>query len=202
MHVHTKRYSRCSQMEPERLIAQAVRMGLDGVVITEHHRQWTQEELKALVEASEAPYFLLLSGCEYTSSHGDILLYGMPDEAISAMQPGWSPAQVFERVTACEAAAVWAHPTRSPASYDGVMTSLPWCGIEVASANMQDNERRLAVRLAEAIKVPPVIASDAHQIRDLGRFATEFLEPIQSIKDLRDALRRGRFQLSAAIQRR
>jgi hypothetical protein len=41
VHLHTRRYSRCSRIEPGALIDRAVRAGLDGVVITEHHHQWS-----------------------------------------------------------------------------------------------------------------------------------------------------------------
>jgi len=53
IHVHTRRFSPCSTVDPEQLIDQAVRAGLDGVVVTEHGCQWDQAELDALAASSD-----------------------------------------------------------------------------------------------------------------------------------------------------
>ena len=79
-HLHTSRYSGDSKIDPFKLIPKAVERGLHGVVITEHHHAWPQEELDELLEAANVPGFVLLAGFEYTSSHGDVLIYGLNQE--------------------------------------------------------------------------------------------------------------------------
>jgi len=88
LHLHTSRYSGDSVLDPNKLIARAVHAGLDGVVITEHHHIWEPSELEALVAEGPAPGFILLSGFEYTSSSGDILIYGLAPEHCAAFEPG------------------------------------------------------------------------------------------------------------------
>ena len=53
LHVHTSRYSFCSHISPEELIRLAPERGIDGIVITEHDWQWTNEEIKNLQESLE-----------------------------------------------------------------------------------------------------------------------------------------------------
>jgi hypothetical protein len=60
--------------------------------------------------------------------------------------------------------------------------------------NMQEHEQRLAATLAAAINVRPVAASDAHDLDHVGRYVTEFDDPIQTIADLHESFRRGRFR--------
>lgn len=85
LHVHTNRYSPCSRIPPEQLVRQALRAGLDGLAITEHHRQWEEEELGALVNANGASRFTLLAGFEYSSSQGDLLIYGVPSDQVLSL---------------------------------------------------------------------------------------------------------------------
>ena len=88
--MHTRRYSKCSVIDPDRLIRQAVRVGLDGIVITEHHHQWTDTELAELVAKSGEFGFLALAAFEYTSSQGDLLIYGLKPSQVAEVSAGWT----------------------------------------------------------------------------------------------------------------
>jgi len=195
LHVHTSRYSPCSRLDPGRLISQAVKVGLDGVVITEHHHQWSQEELDTLVSRSDAPWFLLLSGFEYSSTKGDMLVYGLDPRHTASFQPGWTPRRALEHAQGLGAACIAAHPTRRGFGFHEDLLSLPFSAIEVCSVNLELHEQRLAARLAHDLGIPPIAASDAHVLRDLGRHSTEFLDPIRSHLELHDALIHGRFRV-------
>ncbi|GMW03750.1 MAG: hypothetical protein AMXMBFR84_48840 [Candidatus Hydrogenedentota bacterium] len=195
LHLHTKRYSACSQIEPDRLIDRAVRAGLDGVVITEHHHQWTDRELSELVERSGHPGFRLLAGFEYTSSHGDILIYGLePDEA-KRFTPRWAPEKALELAYGLGAVCIAAHPTRAGLSFDDRIINLQLNAIEVRSVNLQAHEQALALKLSGTLGIPPVTCSDAHRLEDVGRFATVFSDVITTREDLKAALSRGRFSI-------
>ena len=199
LHVHTRRYSACSQVNPARLIARAVKAGMHGVVIMEHHRQWSQEELKNLVESSGHPGFLLLAGFEYTSARGDILIYGLEPGHVALFEPGRPPREALKRATDLGGCCIAAHPTRASLGFDEDILTLPFAAIEVASMNMKPHEQRLAAKIAEATGAGTVAASDAHHVADVGRYATEFLEPIHSMRELQDCLRRGRFRLAGSL---
>lgn len=198
MHLHTSRYSVCSKLDADRLVKQAIKAGLDGVVITEHHHVWNRDELDALLEAVDEPNFLLVAGFEYTSSQGDILVYGLEPEQAGAFAPGKPPEEVIAEFNALGAACVAAHPTRAGLGFDKRIAELPLDAMEVQSVNLKEHEQRLALSLSESVGIAPVTCSDAHRLDDVGRYATEFLDPIRTIADFRDALKDGRFRAVGA----
>src|SRR5437667_6169476 len=75
LHMHTTRHSLDSQMDPFVLVRQARKVGLDGVVITEHDWLWTEPELDEL--RSAAPGLIILAGVEVTAAEGHFLAYGV-----------------------------------------------------------------------------------------------------------------------------
>ncbi len=193
MHMHTTRYSRCSRIDASKLIGQAVRAGLDGIVITEHHHQWSQQEIDQLVAESGHPGFLVMAGFEYTSNKGDILMYGVPDQHVKEFTPAWPPEKAVALAQRYGGTCVAAHPTREGMSFDDRIARLQLAALEVASVNLKPHEQRLAKRLAENIKRPMVACSDAHDLAAVGTYATEFSDLIMGIRDLQAALANGRF---------
>ena len=196
IHLHTSRYSGDSVMDPNQLIQQAVKRGLHGVCITEHHNLWCQDELDELVSRAKAPGFVLLAGFEYTSSHGDVLIYGLNEEQASTFIPRkFSPEAAIAQAQEWGAACIAAHPTRQGLGYDERIMGLSLQGMEVQSCNLNFNEQRLAFKLAKQLKLSGTASSDAHRLADLGRYCTEFLIPIQTMGDLVSALKQGQFQI-------
>jgi predicted metal-dependent phosphoesterase TrpH len=194
LHLHTSRYSKCSRIDAGKLIRRAAQVGLDGVVITEHHRIWEDEELEELKAQSDVPGFIVLAAFEYTSSQGDVLIYGLKASQEREFVPGRAPELAIERARELGAACIAAHPTRAGMGYDQRIFTMPLDAVEVRSVNLKEHEQRLAMDLAENAMLPPVTCSDAHRLEDVGRYATEFFDPIQSIDDLKAALKRGRFR--------
>lgn len=197
IHLHTSRYSGDSVMDPNQLIRQAVKRGLQGVCITEHHNLWRQDELDELMSQANTPGFVLLAGFEYTSSHGDVLIYGLNEEQCKTFVPRkFSPEAAIAQAQEWGAACVAAHPTREKLGYDERIFGLPLQGMEVQSCNLNINEQRLAFKLAKQLKLPGTASSDAHRLEDLGRYSTEFMIPIQTMDDLVSALKQGQFRIS------
>lgn len=194
LHLHTRRHSACSVIDESRLIDRAVKAGLDGLVITEHHYQWTKEELAALVAASGHPGFLVMAAFEYSSARGDILIYGLEPEQVKEFVPGGQPEVMLAKAQAMGAVCIAAHPTRAAIPFDERIFEMPFEALEVKSVNLASHEQRLADKLANDLGRMKTASSDAHRLEDVGRYATEFQEPIQSIADLRNSLRRGTFR--------
>jgi len=195
IHVHTRRYSPCSTIDPEALIGTAIQAGLNGVVITEHEYQWSDPELDALREASGMPGFLLLAGFEYRTVRGDVLVYGLDASACEEFGPGMTPREATALAAARGGVCIAAHPTREGMDFDMAIGECPLAAIEVCSTNLRTWERRSAANLATALHLPAIAASDAHALTDLGRYATEFETFIDSMAGLHNALRNGKFQL-------
>jgi hypothetical protein len=186
-------------MDEYKLISQAARRGLHGVVITEHHYQWTEEELAELKEKADVPGFVLLAGFEYSSEKGDILVYGLEPEAAHSLMPGRDPIRALQHFQEMGGACIAAHPTRAAIPFDDRILEMSFEALEVQSTNLKGNEQRLAIRLAESLKKPVVACSDAHRIEDVGAYATAFEDPIYSRSDLLAALKSGRFRPIQAL---
>ena len=199
IHLHTRRHSACSAIDERELVARAIGLKLNGVVITEHHYQWSDEELEALREETLAPpNFLLLSGFEYTSAKGDILVYGLDHLRAVALEPGRPPEKALAYFQQAGAVCVAAHPTREQIPFDDRIFQMPFNGIEVKSVNLREHEQRLAAKLAEGLGIPATASSDAHRIGDVGAYATDFEGPIGGMADLVACVRRGAFRPAPA----
>lgn len=194
LHLHTSRYSACSRLPADKLIKQGIKVGLQGIVITEHHHIWDNEELDELKELAGEPSFTLLAGFEYSSTQGDILVYGLTSGDVEDLPRRLEPEEIVEKIRSRGGACIAAHPTREGLSFDERITSLRLNAIEVKSVNMANHEQRLALRLAQAANLNPTAASDAHRLQDIGAYATDFEDPIITMKDLIDALQSGRFR--------
>lgn len=196
VHTHTRRFSPCSRIDEQELVLRAVQAGLDGLVITEHHYQWEEEELAALVEAADAPDFLLFSGFEYSSSRGDILVYGLDARAVKSFEPYQDPERMLQKALEMGAACIAAHPTRASMGFDERIARMPFHAMEVQSVNLQPEEQRQAWILSRKTGIPGVAASDAHRVEDVGAYALEFDDDIQSVADLTQHLRQARFRIA------
>jgi len=200
-HLHTNRYSRDSAINPKDLIAKAMSRGLNGVVITEHHWQWTEAELRELLIEARNPDFTLLSGFEYSSKKGDILIYGLPDGEFQNFRPGGDPEEMLKKALDLGAACVAAHPTRRAIPFDQRIYHMPFHAVEIKSCNLDESEQARGLQLSEYIKCPATASSDAHVIGDVGRYATEFPLPIRSMPEFVRAIKSGIFRPADTIRR-
>lgn len=196
IHTHTRRFSQCSHIDERELVRQAVNAGLDGMVITEHHHQWDAKELDELVQAANAPGFLLFAGFEYSSNRGDILVYGLAPEQVKDFIPHQDPERILEKALSMGATCIAAHPTRASVSFDERIARMPFHAMEVQSVNLKPHEQRLAQNLSQKLGIPGVAASDAHRLEDVGAYALEFDDYTQSVADLLQHLRQGRFRIA------
>src|SRR6266568_9200635 len=108
MHCHTAEHSNCRAVPAVELVRQVFAKGLQGIVLTDHHYLWPDEELRELRWAAAVPdHFRIMSGQELASEEfGDVLVYG----AGESLPRGTSLADVRRRFPAV--ALVWAHPYR------------------------------------------------------------------------------------------
>src|SRR5262249_16257051 len=107
-HIHTSRHSPDSSIDPVELLAHAVAIGLDAVVITEHDYQWSADELADV--AAREPLLRVFSGAEISAREGHFLVYGLP--SLGDAPPGIFLRDLIEVVRSHQAAIVAAHPFR------------------------------------------------------------------------------------------
>lgn len=201
LHIHTSWNSADSNLSPLELIQHAKRLGLDGVVVTEHDRCWDRFQARELAEEHN---FLFLRGMEVSTDMGHILVYGL-NEYVSGILRAEKLRQVVDEAGG---AMVAAHPFRKIFTRDfrnGQETppqSLEEAahrplfeltdGIEVCNGGSIDRENKLAIEVCEYLGQAPTGGSDAHSDLGIGYYATKFDTPIHSEVDVIAALKEGR----------
>lgn len=201
IHLHTSWNSSDSNLHPTELIQEAKRLGLNGVVVTEHDKCWDRFMARDLAAEHD---FLFLRGMEVSTDLGHILVYGL-DEYL----PGIRQAEKLRRIVdEAGGAMVVAHPFRKAftAHFRNGEEPTPLTlkaairrpvfdlvhGVEVCNGGSIDRENKLAIEACEALGLSATGGSDAHSDLGIGCYATQFDDPIRTEADVTMALRQGR----------
>lgn len=189
IHCHSAEHSPCSQAPAVHLVLQALARNLRGLVFTDHHYRWDDDELAALRRAARVPdHFLLLSGQEVsTSDLGHVLVFGR----VPSLAAGTPAAEIRERFP--DAALVRAHPYRHRLVYEEGQLRTPTVdAVEIFSGNhsMLANSRGLEDWHRE--RFTAVAGTDAHGQVAAGTYPTQFDHPVHDIGDLAGEIRSGR----------
>jgi predicted metal-dependent phosphoesterase TrpH len=187
-HLHTNRYSPDSSIDPEALVEHAQRVGLEGVVITEHDCLWPADELAELNRPGGP---LVLAGAEISALEGHFLVYGLP--TLEETPPGVALADLLRAVRRHGAAIVAAHPFRWGQDFDEIVrTHGPaFDAIELVSKNVTPETRRLTESLLARAPMATTGSSDAHELEQLGCYHSVFPGPIRTMAEFIAALRAG-----------
>jgi len=186
-HLHTKRHSPDSIIDPIKLIEHARRLGLDGLVITEHDYQWLPDELADL--AAQAEPLRVFSGVEVSALEGHFLVYGLP--SLQDVAPGIELAELLAVVRSHHAAIVAAHPFRWDQPFGDIVErhGAVFDALEIVSNNVTRMTRARAQAILDQYAMGATGSSDAHELATIGCYFTEFDQPIETIGDFVTALR-------------
>ncbi|MFH1878785.1 MAG: phosphotransferase [Candidatus Omnitrophota bacterium] len=188
IHVHSSKHSPCSKADAAAMIRQARKKGAQGIIITEHHYQWTREELDIARKESEVDgSFIILSGQEVKTDIGHVLVYG----AYSTIGEPMALGELKSRFPG--AALVWAHPLRGgkvPSREEFMNPLLD--AVEIFNINHTPGENYLGLNLWHEYKFTAVAGTDAHEEKDAALFSTQLIHPAASIGEFAEELRRGR----------
>lgn len=201
LHIHTSWNSADSNLSPLDLIQEARRLGLDGVVVTEHDRGWDRFQARELAAEHD---FLFLRGMEVSTDLGHILVYGL-EEYVSGIQRAEKLRQV---VLEMGGAMSVAHPFRRAFTHDFRNGKEPTPltlveaaqrpvfelvdAVEVCNGGSIDRENKFAMQVCDYLGFTPTGGSDAHSELGIGCYATAFDEVIRSEADVIAALTQGR----------
>ena len=191
-HCHTK-HSYDNWLEPLDLIRRAKAIGLDGVVITEHHSY----EASAPVEAvARDEGFLVLRGVEISTDRGHLLAYGIEDDGWNVWgRDTWLPLdEVIARINALGGICVPAHPYREfgvCSLLDGLLELRGIAAVETHNGVNVDSDNALAVTATRHLGLPALGGSDCHKVAAVGRCATEFRQPVTDMASFIAAVRGG-----------
>ena len=202
LHIHTSWNSADSNLSPIELIREAKRLGLDGVVVTEHDRGWDRFRARELAAEHD---FLFLRGMEVSTDLGHILVCGL-EEYVSGIQRAEKLRQVVDEVGGIMIAA---HPFRRAFTPDfrhgkeptplhagrggtgdpSLRSSMAW---KSATGAVSTGKTSCAMQVCDYLGLTPTGGSDAHSELGIGCYATQFDDPIRTEADVIAALKQRR----------
>jgi predicted metal-dependent phosphoesterase TrpH len=194
LHVHTSPASPCSSAPEGLLIEEAKRIGLNGICFTDHNHIWTSARIEDLRQKHG---FLVFRGNEITTEQGDMLVFGLEKDikGIILLQ------DLRKEVLDAGGFIIAAHPFRGFLTFGAEQLGLS-CekaaqralfqqvdAVEVLNGKVTEKENQLASRVAESLGLPATGGSDAHEVSEVGCYATRFSMKIQTEKELIEALK-------------
>ncbi|MCX5852879.1 MAG: PHP domain-containing protein [Deltaproteobacteria bacterium] len=202
LHIHTNRYSGCSNLDPSALLRKARDVGLDGIVLTEHGIRWSDENLRELVEASGVKDLLVLVGQEvacYTPRgefQGEFLLFGYPRSLGSSR----SLEVILKLVHGEGGVVIAAHPFKKIISANGdgfygaghLVYEYDLDGLEVAHPSYDRESTALAEEAMRKRNLAGIGCSDAHDLMSVGLCRSVFPDPVTDMEGLCEAIRERR----------
>jgi predicted metal-dependent phosphoesterase TrpH len=190
LHCHTK-YSLDNDMEPEELIEQALRMGLDGICITEHFS--VQASLP--VEAVPVPDgFFVFRGVEISTDTGHLLAYGIRDDSWNIWNENLNlnVRDVIEQIHRLGGICAASHPFRGLDSFGAMALELNGLdAIETHNGRNTIEMNSQAMSCARIRNLPSIGGSDCHRKEHIGRVFTVFSNPVKTIADLVAEIQKG-----------
>jgi predicted metal-dependent phosphoesterase TrpH len=211
MHCHTRYGSSCSYMMPEELVQQAVKVGLDGVCITEHDVPWDRD---AALRLSDRFGILVVGGMEVSTALGEVLVWGLHDPILDVKDV----QDLRRRVDQAGGVMVAAHPFRGAQSlvrWDpsrGLVFRVEQAvrlpvfrvvdAMEVFNGMAPDWELDLTAAAAEALSMGGTGGSDAHNVDSVGQCYTVLHRRVSSEEELLEEMRTGRFHAEHGLLRR
>lgn len=192
LHVHTKRHSPCAELlNPENLVSKARKLGLHGVVITEHDQLWTLEDLQELqVQTTDVRFY---RGVEVSSASGHFVVIGLND--LDGIKPGISIEDLIHTIKPQKAVLILVHHhliysnITSPRAVKDMPQEID--AIEVASSITFGKNQKDAEKIAKKRGWTSVAGSDAHSIERLGAAYTNFKSLPENERQLAEAIQSG-----------
>jgi predicted metal-dependent phosphoesterase TrpH len=191
LHCHT-RYSFDNDLAPESLIEHSIRMGLDGVCITEH---FSVEASRPVEDIAVPEGFLLFRGVEISTDAGHLLAYGIQDDSWNIWRQDLhlNARDVINRIHLLGGVCAPSHPFRGLESF-GAM-ALEMDGLDAIETHKGCNTVEMnaqAMTCARVRNLPSIGGSDCHRKEQIGRAYTVFSNPVKSIFDLVAEIRKGK----------
>ena len=178
------------------MIREAKRIGLDGICLTDHNHVWDKAEVEDLRKKYGFPVF---RGNEITTDQGDVVVFGLERNIKSIIKL----EELRQEVKDAGGFMIVAHPFRGFLTFNvGQLGLTPEKAmerplfkqvdaVEVLNSKVTAQENDFASKVAEGLDLPETGGSDAHEVVDVGIYATRFAGLIKDEKDLITALKGG-----------
>ena len=200
LHVHTKAGSADASL-PAAALGEAVRAaGLDGVMVAEHFRCWTEWEVRAVADAHG---IIIIPAREWSTTHGHVLAIGL-----RRREPELRDIARLRRAADEEGALlIAAHPfrhffetprqglhpatlrTEDPEEAATLDLFRYVDAVETANGACTERENGFAAAVARVLGLPGTAGSDAHHAGEVGRRRMTFSCRVTRVDELLEALR-------------
>lgn len=200
LHVHTNRYSGCSNIDPVAALKRAREVGLGAVALCEHGIRWPDHQISNLLKISGVEDVLVVPGQEvacYSQSgafQGEFLVFGYP-VSLGSNKP---IQRVIEMVHDEGGVVIAAHPFKKQdhgkSFYGSGHATAEWDvdGLEIDHPSYDDESRALARQVMTVKNIAGLGCSDAHDLEVIGACRSIFEIDIDSVELLVAAIRAGR----------
>lgn len=197
LHIHTSRFSGCSNIEPVQALQRAKLLGLGAIALTEHGIRWPDEEIEKLVKSSGIKDLVVIPGQEVTcysqlgKFQGEFLVFGYHE----SLGSNKSVQTVIKLVHSEGGVVIAAHPYKKHKNGVGFFGSghttaeLEIDGLEIEHPAYDDECRFLALQAMSNGNLAGLGSSDAHELNDIGACRTIFESQIDSTGSLVDGIR-------------
>jgi predicted metal-dependent phosphoesterase TrpH len=196
LHVHTSDASPCSSAPVDAIIDEAKRIGLDGICLTDHNYIWDPEVVEDLQQRHG---FLVLRGNEITTDQGDMVVFGFHKDIKGIIKL----EELRAEVSKVGGFMIVAHPFRGFLTFGiGQLGLTPEKAmarplfesvdaVEVLNSKSTAKENDFAAKVALGLNLPATGGSDAHEVSEVGIFATRFHQGLKDERELVEALKAG-----------
>ena len=213
LHVHTNRGSPDSGLTPDELVAEATRIGLTGVMVTEHDG-WPRHDFEQF--SSKQQDLIMVRALEVYTPLGHVIALGLENHVSGFSRDIETIRHLRREVDRVGGFMILAHPFRFLFDLPGIYTQnklfedaatvpeTPEAAsehpifelvdeTEVVNGGNIEVENRFAQKVAAHIGHWGTGGSDAHSTAGLGKGVTVFRGDVRNERDLLDALREGDF---------
>lgn len=190
LHCHTK-YSFDNDLEPADLIEQAVRVGLDGICITEH---FSVDASRPVEDIPVPNGFRVFRGVEISTDLGHLLAFGLKNDSWNIWKADLflNAQEVIHRIHELGGICAPSHPFRGWDSFGAMVLEME--GLDAVETHNGYNTLEMnvqAMSCARMRNLPSIGGSDSHHKEQVGRAYTVFTNPIQTMDDLISEIRKG-----------
>ncbi|MBI4776042.1 MAG: CehA/McbA family metallohydrolase [Deltaproteobacteria bacterium] len=202
LHVHSSPASPCSSAPVDELIEEAKRVGLNGICLTDHNHVWDAADIGRLRQKHGFPVF---RGNEVLTDQGDVLVFGFHRNIRGVVKLEELRKQVLQE----GGFMIVAHPFRGFLTFGFGQVGLTpekameralfksVDAVEVLNSKVTEKENAFALEVARGLVLPATGGSDAHEVSEVGLFATRFSSPVGDDDALVEALKKGDYSAVA-----
>lgn len=186
MHLHEKTYSPDSFQSLEDMVEKAKKIGLDAICITDHDSMGLKKYAEEYSKQVDFPIFV---GVEFFSLEGDITAFGIdsiPSRRLSAQQ---FIDYVAERGGVCFSCHPFRNNNRGLEENLKVVKKLT--GVEVLNGSTDYAANKKAFEYCSELGIMPIGSSDAHDLEQLGKYATWFPNKVNTLSDFVAEIKKG-----------